>query len=327
MHPHPGTARLERANATVVAGGESGEPAAESISPAAARKPLPPLATGLYLVATPIGNAADITLRALHVLTEADIVACEDTRVTRKLFAIHGIGHDRGSPQRFVACHDHNEADTSRRLVAAIVDGARVALVSDAGTPLVSDPGYRLVRAAIEAGVPIIPIPGPSAVLAALAVSGLSSDRFFFAGFLPAKAAARRRAIQDLKAMPATLVMLESPRRLAALLADLALVLGHRDAVVARELTKLFEEVRRGTLADLAATYQAMPEPKGEVTVVIAPPTASEAAEVDEAAIERMLTQALTDGSPRDAAIAVAAATGLPRRGLYARALALAGRR
>jgi 16S rRNA (cytidine1402-2'-O)-methyltransferase len=278
-------------------------------------------------VATPIGNAADITLRALRILGEADIIACEDTRVSRKLFTIHGIGRDRASPPAFVACHDRNEAEVGRRLIARIAEGARVALVSDAGTPLVSDPGYRLVRAAIEAGVPIVPVPGPSAVLAALAVSGLPSDRFFFVGFLPAKPTARRRALQELRAVPATLVLLESPRRLAAALADFALILGDRDAVIARELTKLFEEVRRGSLADLAAAYASAGAPKGEVTLVIAPPADAAAAVDDEAAVDRLLVQALAVVSPRDAAQEVAAATGLPRRGLYARALALAGRR
>jgi 16S rRNA (cytidine1402-2'-O)-methyltransferase len=280
------------------------------------------------LVATPIGNAADITLRALDVLARADIVACEDTRVTRKLFTIHGIARNRTSPPTFVACHDRNEAEVGRRLIGRILEGARVAFVSDAGTPLVSDPGYRLVRAAIEQGIPVVPIPGPSAVLAALAVSGLPPDRFFFAGFLPAKQAARRRAIEDLKVVPATLVLLESPRRLTAALADLALILGDRDAVVARELTKFFEEVRRGRLADLAAVSASAPAPKGEVTLVIAPPadTAPAAAD-DQAAIDRLLMEALASASPRDAAHGVAAATGLPRRGLYARAVALAGRR
>ncbi len=292
-------------------------------------KPAPPLAAGLYLVATPIGNAADITLRALRVLAAADIVACEDTRVTRKLFTIHGIGRDRQSPPTFIACHEHNEADVAHRLLGRIAEGASVALVSDAGTPLVSDPGYRLVRAAIEKGVPILPVPGPSAVLAALAVSGLPSDRFFFAGFLPTKQAARRRAIEDLKQVPATLVLLESPRRLAAALADLALVIGDREAVVARELTKLFEEVRRGSLADLAAAYASAVAPKGEVTLVIAPPAASPARDADDdaPAVDRLLLEALAGASARDAAHAVAAATGLPRRRLYARALALAGRR
>ena len=280
-------------------------------------------------MATPIGNAADITLRALRVLAEADIIACEDTRVTRKLFTIHDIARNRPSPPTFVACHDRNEAEVGRRLIGRIAEGARVAVVSDAGTPLVSDPGYRLVRAAIEAGVPVVPIPGPSAVLAALAVSGLPPDRFFFAGFLPAKQAARRRAIEDLKPVPATLVLLESPRRLAATLADLALVLGGRDAVVARELTKLFEDVQRGSLPELAAAYGSADAPKGEVTLVIAPASgaAETGADVDEAVIDRLLIETLAGASPRDAAHVVAAATGLPRRALYARALTLAGRR
>ncbi|MFO1127609.1 MAG: 16S rRNA (cytidine(1402)-2'-O)-methyltransferase [Rhodospirillales bacterium] len=277
-------------------------------------------------MATPIGNAEDITLRALRILARVDIVACEDTRVTRKLFTIHRINDHRSAPPAFVACHDRNEAEVGRRLIARIRDGARVAVVSDAGTPLVSDPGYRIVRAAIEAGIPVVPIPGPSAVLSALAVSGLPPDRFFFAGFLPPRPTARRAAIETLGRVPATLVLLESPRRLSAALADLASVLGDRDAVVARELTKLFEEVRRGTLADLADYYGSADAPRGEVTLVIAPPAVVAEPASDEE-IDRLLQQALAHASPRDAAQAVAAATGLPRRTLYGRALALAGRR
>jgi 16S rRNA (cytidine1402-2'-O)-methyltransferase len=278
-------------------------------------------------VATPIGNADDITLRALRVLAAADVVACEDTRVARTLFALHGLPLAPAGPQ-LLACHEHSEAALAERLVGRIQGGARVVLVSDAGTPLVSDPGFRLVGAAIAAGVAVVPVPGPSAVLAALSVAGLPTDRFLFAGFLPPKQTARRRAIQELRGIAATLVLLESPRRLAASLADLAAVLGPRPAAVTRELTKLFEEVRRGRLDQLAAAYAALPVPKGEVTLVIGPPDAAAADDgTGEAEVDRLLAEALQAGSARDAVDRVAAATGWPRRRVYARALALGASR
>ncbi|MGF1641411.1 MAG: 16S rRNA (cytidine(1402)-2'-O)-methyltransferase [Rhodospirillales bacterium] len=270
---------------------------------------------GLYVVATPIGNAGDITLRALRVLAAVDVIACEDTRVTAKLLAIHGIATPLSS------YHDHNAATAGPALLRRLQRGERIALVADAGTPLVSDPGYRLVRACAEAGIAVIPVPGPSAVMAALCISGLPTDRFLFAGFPPVRASARRRFLAELAPLPASLVLLESPRRLAASLADMAAVLGPREAVVARELTKLFEETRRGSLSDLAHLYRDVPAPKGEVTVVVAPPAAPAAA--TDAEIDRRLAAALIEGSVRAAAEAVAAATGLPRRRLYARALAL----
>jgi 16S rRNA (cytidine1402-2'-O)-methyltransferase len=273
-------------------------------------------------VATPIGHARDITLRALDILAGCRVIACEDTRVARKLFAIHRLGEGR-PPPRFVACHDHNEAAVADQLIARISEGVAVALVSDAGTPLVSDPGYRLVAQAIARGVPVVPVPGPSAVLAALSVAGLATDRFLFAGFLPPRSAARQRAIAALEPVAATLVLLESPRRLAAALADLAAGLGPRPAAVARELTKKFETVRRGTLDALAAAYAAEPPPRGEVTVVIGPPDAAAAPAPDAEAVDTLLRAALTEASARDAVDRVAAATGLPRRLLYARALVL----
>jgi 16S rRNA (cytidine1402-2'-O)-methyltransferase len=273
------------------------------------------LAPGLYVVATPIGHASDVTLRALQVLGAVDAIACEDTRVTAKLLAIHGIS----AP--LTPYHDHNAQTAGPALIRRLAAGERIALVSDAGTPLISDPGYRLIRASAEAGIAVVPIPGPSAVLAALCVSGLPTDRFLFAGFPPSRAAARRRFLAELTAVPATLVLMESPRRLAAALADMADAFGPREAVVARELTKLFEEIRRGSLEQLAQHYCEAAVPKGEVTVVVAPPP--EPPPADDADIDRRLSAALTGTSVRTAAERVAAETGLPRRRLYARALEL----
>ncbi len=279
-----------------------------------------PLAPGLYVVATPIGNARDITLRALDVLRGVDFVACEDTRVTAKLLAIHGIR------ARLTPYHDHNARGAGPALIERLVGGGTVAYVSDAGTPLISDPGYRLVRACGEEGIPVIPLPGASAVMAALCVSGLPTDRFLFAGFPPPKSAARARFLAELAGVPATLVLMESPRRLAASLAQMADILGSREAAVGRELTKLFEEVRRGTLPDLAEHYRAAGAPKGEVTVVVAPP--GEAGPAGEAETDQLLDVALEELSPRAAAERVAAETGRPFRKLYTRALELSrGRR
>ncbi|HMA14114.1 MAG TPA: 16S rRNA (cytidine(1402)-2'-O)-methyltransferase [Kiloniellaceae bacterium] len=275
--------------------------------------PLPP---GLYLVATPIGNLGDISRRALDVLRRADRVACEDTRVTRKLMSAEGLA----TP--LTAYHDHSGPRERRRLLEAVAAGEAVALVSDAGTPLVSDPGYKLVREAIAEGLAVTALPGPSAPLVALSLSGLPSDRFFFGGFLPAKPGARREALQALAALDATLIFFEAPSRLAGSLADMAGVLGDRPAAVARELTKLHEEVRRDGLAALAAHYQAAGAPKGEIVVVAAPPAAAEAGAGFD--LDAALRDALTHASLRDAAATVAAASGLPRRRVYARALELA---
>ena len=277
-----------------------------------------PLAPGLYLVATPIGNARDITLRALDVLAAADVLAAEDTRNTRRLLTIHGVRRPQGG--QLVPYHDHNGAAQRPRLLAALAEGRSVALVSDAGTPLVADPGYRLAAEAIATGWPAA-VPGASAALAALAVAGLPTDRFLFAGFPPPRSAARRRALAELAAVPGTLVFYESPRRLAASLADMAATLGaDRPAAVCRELTKRFEETRRGTLGALAAEYAAAPEPRGEVVVLVGPP-AVQAASGE--ALDAALAGALPGRSVRDAAEAVAAELGLPRRQVYARALAL----
>ena len=278
------------------------------------RKP-PPLAPGLHIVATPIGNMRDITLRALDVLQAADLVACEDTRVFAKLASHYGIK----APT--VAYSDATQDAAEPRLVRALEQGKRVALVSDAGMPLISDPGYRLVRAALARGLAVTAAPGPSAVPMALALSGLPTDRFFFGGFLPARETERRRAIAAAAAVPATLVFFEAPHRLAAALADLAELMGPRPAAVARELTKLFEEVRRGTLAELAAHYAAHPDIRGEIALVIDAPGAAEAPAAD--TLDEALRTALTGASVKDAAAEVAARYGLNRRQVYARALEL----
>src|SRR5882762_10348438 len=238
----------------------------------------PRLAGGLYLVATPIGNLRDITLHALEMLAGAEFVACEDTRVTRKLFDHYGLA----TPM--MPYHDHNAEVARPKILAMLAAGKCVALVSDAGTPLISDPGFKLVREACADGHAVTAAPGPSAALMALTVAGLPTDRFFFEGFLPAKEAARRTRIGELARIPATLLLFESGPRLAAALADLAAGLGAREAAIARELTKLHEEVRRSDLATLAADYAAGAETRGEIVIVIAPPAAAEqpsAAEVD----------------------------------------------
>jgi 16S rRNA (cytidine1402-2'-O)-methyltransferase len=275
----------------------------------------PPLAPGLYLVATPIGNLRDMSLRALEILAGADVIACEDTRVTRKLTSHYGIA----TP--LTPYHDHNAATALPKLIARLAEEARVALVSDAGTPLVSDPGYRLVRAAQAAGHPVTAAPGASAVLAALSLAGLPTDRFFFEGFLPAKEAARRARIAALARIPATLVLFETGPRLAAALADLAAGLGEREAAICRELTKLHEEVRRGSLSELARTYRALPDARGEIVIVTAPPPDQEPAGADE--VDALLRNALARLSVKDAVDEVAGVSGQRRRDVYRRALAL----
>lgn len=278
------------------------------------------LAPGLYVVATPIGNLGDITLRALDVLSRVDLIACEDTRVTATLSRKFDLAAER------VPYHDHNAEIMRPRLLQRLAAGAAVALVSDAGTPLISDPGLKLVRSAVEAGIPVTALPGPSAALAALVVAGLPTDRFLFAGFLPAKQGQRRRALGELARIPATLVLFETGPRLAESLGDMATVLGDRPAVVARELTKLHEEVRRGTLAELAAQYGAAEPPRGEIVLVVGAP-ADDAAEISPEQLDERLAAALLTQSVRAASAAVAAETGLPRRQVYTRALSLAGKR
>jgi 16S rRNA (cytidine1402-2'-O)-methyltransferase len=274
------------------------------------------LAPGLHIVATPIGNLGDITLRALAALAGADLIACEDTRVTRKLLDRYAIA----SP--LTPYHDHNAAQARPALLRRLADGAAIVLVSDAGTPLISDPGFKLVRAAHDAGHAVTTLPGASSLLAALAVAGLPTDQFLFAGFLPPKAAARRTRIAELGRITATLVLFETGPRLAATLADLAAGLGQqREAAVCRELTKLHEEIRRGDLATLSQNC-ADSELRGEIVVVIGPPAAP--AQVSASDADALLRQALNRVSLKDAVGEVADVTGLPRRELYQRALVLA---
>ncbi len=277
-----------------------------------------PLPAGLYVVATPIGNLGDVSLRALRTLAAADAVLAEDTRVTKTLLAHYGI------TTPLVPYHEHSGEVVRARMIARIRAGQALALVSDAGTPLVSDPGYGLVEAAIAETLTVVPIPGASAALAALVVAGLPTDRFFFEGFLPARSGARRTRLSELAAIPGTLVLYEAPHRLVESLADAAAVLGDRKAAVARELTKLYETVRRGTLAELAAAYRAEPAPKGEIVLLVAPATAADRAGEANAGVDEKLRTALARHTVKDAAALVAGETGLPKRDVYARALALA---
>ena len=282
-----------------------------------ASKPQPGAEPGLWLVATPIGNLEDMSPRALAVLASVDRVACEDTRRTGRLLARHGIS------ARLVSYHEHNAARVRPALIRTLTGGGSVALVSDAGTPLISDPGYKLVRTALDAGVRVTGCPGPSAPLLALILSGLPTDRFFFGGFLPSKAGPRREALATLCSLDATLVFLESPRRLASSLADMAATFGPRPAAVARELTKLHEEVRRGSLGELASHYAAAGAPKGEVVIVVGGERGDTAQPaLSDADIDARLDRLLAEGTVRDAAAALSAETGLPRRELYTRALA-----
>jgi 16S rRNA (cytidine1402-2'-O)-methyltransferase len=274
----------------------------------------PSLQPGLYVVATPIGNLRDITLRALDVLGGADLVLAEDTRVTGKLLAAYGL-----SP-RVMSYHEHNAEAVRPKVLAALAEGRAVALVSDAGTPLVSDPGFKLVRDAAAAGCAVHPVPGASALLAALVAAGLPTDRFLFAGFPPVKAGARATFFAELAGVDATLVFYETGPRLRASLEAMAVAFGDREAAVARELTKLFEETRRGTLSILAAETAA--PPKGEIVVLVAPPPKERAA-VDEEALDAALRTYLAAHSVKEAAALVAAAFDLPRRDVYARALKL----
>jgi 16S rRNA (cytidine1402-2'-O)-methyltransferase len=265
---------------------------------------LPP---GLYLVATPIGNLADITLRALSVLARADIILCEDTRHSRTLLSHFGI---EATTRPY---HDHNAARERPRVLAVLATGRRVALISDAGTPLVSDPGYKLVRASLEAGHRVEALPGPSAALAGLSVAGLPTDAFYFVGFLPPRSAARRSRIAELKSIPTTLVFFEAPSRVAETLADLAAELGARPAALARELTKLHEEVLRSSLPQLAEQLDARPI-KGEAVIVVGP---AQPGEVTDEEIATKLDTALREMSLRDAAKAVADALGVPKTRVY----------
>jgi len=272
----------------------------------------PSLEAGLYIVATPIGNLRDITLRALDVLGAADLLLAEDTRVTGKLLAAYGLG------PRMLSYHEHN-ADAARpKVLAALAEGKAVALVSDAGTPLISDPGFKLVRQAAAAGHRIVPIPGASAALAALVTAGLPTDRFLFAGFPPAKAGARAAFLAELAEIDATLVFYETGPRLKASLEAMATAFGGREGAIGRELTKMFEEVRRGSLTGLAAAIDA--PPKGEIVVLVGPPAASHTGWSDDD-IDAVLRPLLSTLSVKEAAAQVAETLGVPRRAAYARAL------
>jgi 16S rRNA (cytidine1402-2'-O)-methyltransferase len=269
---------------------------------------------GLYVLATPIGNARDISLRALDTLRGCDLIAAEDTRVTSKLLAIHGVS------KPLMAYNDHNAARERPKILARLERGEAVVLVSDAGTPLVSDPGYKLVREVIAVGAPVIALPGPSAVLAGLTLAGLPSDRFLFAGFLPNRQGMRKTVLEELKGVQATLIFFESAQRLSESLAAMAEVLGDRPAVMARELTKLHEEVRRGLLSQLAAHYQQAGPPKGEVTVLVGPPPE---AVTDMVKIDAALKAALPFMPVKAAAEMIAGLTDGSRKDIYARALEL----
>jgi 16S rRNA (cytidine1402-2'-O)-methyltransferase len=273
------------------------------------------LPAGLYLVATPIGNLGDVTLRALETLAAAGTIACEDSRVTRRLLDRYVI------TTPLLPYHDHNAEAVRPRILALLDAGAAVALVSDAGTPLISDPGFKLVQAAQAAGHTVTAVPGASAVLAALTASGLPTDRFFFEGFLPPREAARRARIDELANVPGSLVFFETGPRIAATLGDLASGLAGRPAAVCRELTKLHEEIRRDDLAALALAYRDGAETRGEFVVVVGPPAKDKRAEAID--LDGLLTRALATASLKDAVDAVATATGEKRRVVYQRALSL----
>ncbi len=265
-----------------------------------------PLDAGLYLVSTPIGNLGDITLRALGVLARADVVYCEDTRHSAKLLQHYSI------TARMRPFHEHNEDREIERAIGDLQAGKRIAIISDAGTPLLSDPGFKLVRAAAAAGVPVVPIPGASALLAALTASGLPTDSFFFAGFLPPKQASRRARLAELSPIPGSLVFYEAPHRAAETLKDMAELLGERQAVVARELTKMHEEIARGSLAELAETATA--DMKGEVVIVAGP---AQAQAVSDEMLGDRLAGALEVMSLKDAARALADEFGVPKARVY----------
>jgi 16S rRNA (cytidine1402-2'-O)-methyltransferase len=275
-----------------------------------------PLQPGLYLVATPIGNLADISLRALAVLYRADLIAAEDTRHSKKLLTHFGIAGE------LTPYHEHNAERERPRLMARLSAGQAIALISDAGTPLVSDPGYKLVRAALDEDLTVVSIPGPSAVLAGLTSTGLPTDTFLFGGFLPPKSGARRARLEELKTVPATLVFFETSSRLSKSLADMAELYGAREAAIAKELTKLHESVTRGTLPELVASVGEGDGLKGEFVVLVGPPSAEEAA-IGDGAIVTSLKLALAHESFRDAVRSVAERLGVKRSRVYDLGLSL----
>ena len=271
------------------------------------------LKSGLYVVATPIGNAKDITLRALDVLMQADKVYCEDTRITKKLFSLHGI---QRKPDSY---HEHSSDNVRAEILHHLENGLTVALVSDAGTPLISDPGYRLVKEARDAGQEVFSVPGASSPIAALSIAGLPSDRFLFAGFLPTKSAARQTALGELVDIPVTLVLFESPKRLTGLLKDIDAVMPDREAAICREMTKAYEEVLVGAPAELIETLDANASARGEVVVLIHPPAARE--RMSEADVRESLRVALQSQPLKTAAARVAALSGWSKRDVYQLAL------
>lgn len=269
----------------------------------------------LYLVATPIGNLADITHRALQILSDADLIACEDTRHTHKLLQHYGIS------TKTISYHDHNEQHRAAQLIDQLKEGKNIAVVSDAGTPSISDPGFRLVRAAIEHEIPVVPVPGPSALISALIAAGLPTDEFFFAGFLPSRTNARRARLTELQSVPGTLIFYEAPHRLAATLKDAGEILGEREAVVARELTKLHEEIRRGRLSELATHYSNDENARGEIVVLIDREViAGSVNEASESSVSALVAQFEQDGMDHRAALKKAARElGLSRAEAYRR--------
>src|SRR3954470_583038 len=293
-----------------------GEPASRTFSVAGHPVTAPKAVAGLHLVSTPIGNLGDITLRALETLAGVDIIACEDTRITRRLTERYGIS------ALLKPYHEHNAALARPKILERLTQGASIALVSDAGTPLVSDPGFKLVREVCAAGHPVIALPGPSAVLAALAVAALPTDRFFFEGFLPAKGTARRARITELARIDATLVLFESGNRVQDTLGELAAIMGVRDAAVCRELTKLYEDIRRAPLPELARSAGAL-ERRGEFVLVIGPPP-PDAQVMAQSELDELLRSALKRDSVKDAVAQAVELSGRPRREIYARALELA---
>lgn len=294
------------------------EPAARRFMVGEQHLTAPRAAPGLHLVATPIGNLGDITLRALQTLAGVDIIACEDTRVTRRLTERYGIA------ATLRPYHEHNAATARPKILQWLAEGAAIALVSDAGTPLISDPGFKLVREACAAGHPVMALPGPSSVLTALTLAALPTDRFFFEGFLPSKAGARRQRLAELATIPATLVMFESGNRVQDTLIDLAAAMGGREAAICRELTKLHEEVTRGALDVLAGEAEAL-ETRGEFVLVVGPPPA-DADVMAPDHLDDLLREALAQHSVKDAVALAVKASGRPRRDVYARALDIAQR-
>lgn len=275
------------------------------------------MAGTLYLVATPIGNLADITLRALQVLKDVDLIACEDTRHTHKLLRHYGI------TTKTISYHEHNEQRRAAELIDLLRQGSDVAVVSDAGTPSVSDPGFRLVRAAIENELPVVPVPGPSALISALIAAGLPPDEFFFAGFLPSRSTARRKRLDELRSVPGTLIFYEAPHRLAQMLEDAHKILGEREAVVARELTKLHETIRRGRLSDLAMHYANEENPRGEIVVLIDRHVIGETAAATTSSVSVLVAQFEQSGMDHRAALKQAARElGLSRAEAYRKLVA-----